>query len=380
MEKINLRDKFPLSNKKYWKKIISILISKIIFVGVFLFSVMVFNWIQKDAPSDSAQFFTVTRIVLEVSIGLIILHFFYRIWYVGEYIKKYFYSSDDKFITIKKGVFTPTEIHVQYQKIQDVYVDQSLLDKTFGLYDVHISSATITSGIEAHIDGVDKEAAENLKEYLLSKISVGEVKKNEPSVEKEKIIPSNIEDVKFSFEISNKFFPLSHKWFIKKIISIIANSLLISIFLGFSLIIPDEKLSGSAKSLIGLSNETFLVLLFLFFSVISIIAIIRLYIWSKNYTFSFLSEFIEYKDGVFSRNERNIPYKNIQDISISQSFRDKIFGLCSISIKNASAQSVNNPYSNDIQIQGLLREDSEKIANELKRVIFGKINPNSSGL
>ena len=34
----------------------------------------------------------------------------------------------------------------------------------------------------------------------------------------------------------------------------------------------------------------------------------------------------------------------------------------------------------EIVIQSLSKEDSEKIANELKRVIFGKINPNNSGL
>ena len=57
----------------------------------------------------------------------------------------------------------PAQIHVQYGKIQDVYVDQDLLDRILGIYDVHISSATYSSGIEAHIDGVDKVGAEGLK-------------------------------------------------------------------------------------------------------------------------------------------------------------------------------------------------------------------------
>lgn len=383
MDKIDLREKFPLSKRKYWKKIISILISKIIFVGMFLLWIMVFNWIQKDAPSDSVRFFAITRLVLEISIGLIILHFFYRMRYVSAYIKRYFYHSDDNFLTIKKGVFTPTEIHIQYQKIQDVYVDQSLLDKVFGLYDVHISSATVTSGIEAHIDGVEKENAEQLKEFLLNKIKIREVENTIPIVEENKKnnLLKNLKEVKFSFEISNKSFPLPNKWFTKKIISIFSNSLVISICFGFFLSISDDK-SGSIKSIIGLTNGLLVMILFVLFIVIFVFSLIKLYVWSKNYSFSFLSEFIEYKDGFISKNERNMPYKNIQDIQVTQGFWDRLLGLYVVSIQNASSAQDTRSGQNldEIKIQGLSKEDSEKISEELKRVIFGKINPNSSGL
>lgn len=37
-----------------------------------------------------------------------------------------------------------------------------------GFCDVHIASATMSSGMEAHIDGVDQATAEGLKAYLLA--------------------------------------------------------------------------------------------------------------------------------------------------------------------------------------------------------------------
>lgn len=74
------------------------------------------------------------------------------------------------YLVIKKGPITPKEITIPWERIQDVYVDQDIFDRIFGLYDVHLSTATFTSGMQAHIDGVEKEAADGLREELLEKI------------------------------------------------------------------------------------------------------------------------------------------------------------------------------------------------------------------
>ena len=47
---------------------------------------------------------------------------------------------------------------------------QDLLDRIFGLYDIHLSSATFSSGMEAHIDGVEKQAADGLRKILLETV------------------------------------------------------------------------------------------------------------------------------------------------------------------------------------------------------------------
>lgn len=94
---------------------------------------------------------------------MIPLVYLYQRWYFAVY----FYDLTNDFIQIKKDPITPREITIPYERIQDIYVDQDLLDRIFGLYDVHLSSATISSGIAAHIDGVEKQAADGLRAILL---------------------------------------------------------------------------------------------------------------------------------------------------------------------------------------------------------------------
>ena len=94
------------------------------------------------------------------------LVYLYQRWYYAVY----FYDLTPDFIQIKKGPITPKEITIPYERIQDIYVDQDLLDRIFGLYDVHLSSATISSGMEAHIDGVEKSAADGLRKMLLETV------------------------------------------------------------------------------------------------------------------------------------------------------------------------------------------------------------------
>src|SRR5262249_20790193 len=99
-----------------------------------------------------------------VLVGLVWLVYLYQRWYFATY----FYELDADFIQIRKGPITPREITIPYERIQDVYVDQDLLDRMLGLYDVHISSATMASGMQAHIDGVEKQAADGLRAKLLA--------------------------------------------------------------------------------------------------------------------------------------------------------------------------------------------------------------------
>ena len=83
---------------------------------------------------------------------IVLLTYFYQLWYYNVY----FYDLTPDYIVIKKGPITPHEITIPYERIQDVYVDQDILDRIFGLYDVHLSSATVSSGEAAHIDGFRK--------------------------------------------------------------------------------------------------------------------------------------------------------------------------------------------------------------------------------
>jgi len=90
--------------------------------------------------------------------------------YQKVYFSTYYYDVTEDYLVIKKGVFAPSEITIPWERIQDVYVDQDIWDRIFDLFDVHLSTATITSGFSAHIDGVEQQAADGLRMILLEKV------------------------------------------------------------------------------------------------------------------------------------------------------------------------------------------------------------------
>lgn len=103
---------------------------------------------------------------------LVIVILYVAATYVSQYwyFRTYYYDFTPEHVIIRKGTIARNEVIFTYDKIQDIYISQDTLDRALGLYDVHLSSATFTSSQLAHIDGVDKNAAEGLKAELLSKI------------------------------------------------------------------------------------------------------------------------------------------------------------------------------------------------------------------
>ncbi|MEM3113085.1 MAG: PH domain-containing protein [Candidatus Pacearchaeota archaeon] len=161
------RELYPLEAIKPLKKTIgSLFIYAIVLLFLYIFSLSwsgsstsssgiagIFNWI-------SPLWFIVIFFIITI------LTYIYQVFYM----KYYFYDMQGKSLVIAKGVFSRNEITLPINRIQDVYVDQDILDRIFGLYDVHVSSATTASGALSHIDGVNKGNSEKLKGLLLQAI------------------------------------------------------------------------------------------------------------------------------------------------------------------------------------------------------------------
>lgn len=144
----------PLDPKKPTKRFVNSMIGWIILFAM-LFAAAIFL--------QQYSFLMVLGVIFVLMIG-------WQFWYENAYYRNYFYDIQPEFLNIKKGVITPKEAIFPYEKLQDVYVDQDVFDRIFGLWDVHISTATVLSGIEAHIDGVDEENSKKLRDMILAKI------------------------------------------------------------------------------------------------------------------------------------------------------------------------------------------------------------------
>lgn len=86
------------------------------------------------------------------------------------YFVSYFYDIDGPNFVIRKGIVAKREVTLPFSRITDVYLDQDVLDVFFGLYDLHISTPTAESGRFAHIDGLDRRGATQLRELVLARI------------------------------------------------------------------------------------------------------------------------------------------------------------------------------------------------------------------
>jgi putative membrane protein len=167
----NTREEYPLSTNKPLKKTLAYTLWWFFLVGTAMTVTIIVSLINKHGA--------LAFLAIVFAIILCLILFIPIYWYQKWYYAVYFYDIDNDYVRIRKGPITPKEITIPFERIQDVYVDQDILDRIFGLYDVHLSSATATSGMAAHIDGLAQPAADELKGLLLKTVT-SKMKKNSP--------------------------------------------------------------------------------------------------------------------------------------------------------------------------------------------------------
>ncbi|MFN3910362.1 MAG: PH domain-containing protein [Candidatus Anstonellaceae archaeon] len=117
-----------------------------------------------------AIFISIIKAFLAIFLVLFGLTILLVYFYFYLHYKRYYYELDREFLVIKEGVITYGETTIPYYRIQDVYVDQDPLDQLFGLYDLHVATASGQSNINAHIDGLSYENAQIIKSEILKRL------------------------------------------------------------------------------------------------------------------------------------------------------------------------------------------------------------------
>ncbi len=359
---------YPLSPKKFWKKFVPDLIA--------WFFLLIVGGIVIVAARTGGMPDDLTGLAILGALALAVVVLIAKAWYYRVYIRTYFYEGGDNFITIRKNVFTPREIHVQYQKIQDVYVDQDLLDRIMGLYDVHIASATVSSGMEAHIDGVDAAIADTLKNFFLQKIQNATTMPSvAPAAASVSVAAPGVLAAQFSGNVSNTTYPIQGAWMVRSVIGAVVSSGIFGALISWYIQIKLSTDNGPHIPFL----LVFLVITVLWF----VLHLVGLLLWKSNYRFQFLPEYIQFNTGVISRSERHLPYKSIQDVSISQTILDRVFGLANVTIENAAQQAVigrgRRLANGSVKLVGLKPADANTIVEALKKVILTK-NSSQMGL
>ena len=124
----------------------------------------------------------------------------------------------------------------------------------------------------------------------------------------------------------------------------------------------------------------------LLFPVIFIVWIFSAIIWKKNFYFEFFPEYVLLKTGIIGRQEKHLPYKSIQNITVSQGLIERMFGIATVKIENAAQGSVptNNrrqfAMSNGISIVGQPYNKAQELNEILNKITSSQSNPSSMGL
>jgi|GEM_PF-1959576 len=347
----------PLEPRKVIKKsigsIIAYLIVILIIIGAFSFIKS-----QDTIVGDISNFSIYSKIIGWTWISYIII-IFINIFYQYLYYKFYYYNFQEDSAEIKKGVVSQATGHVNYPRIQNIYLDQDILDRIMGLYDVHYETAGESSAFYSHVDGLNKVNADKLVQFLLAKAkNTPSANENRPVTEttnSEQNIPPSA-PINLSVIYNRENLPISS---IYSLVLTLRSSFGIAVFTIYILmtyIYSDDKAQGFANYIL------------IFIALMLVILFIINYLSVKYIDYSFDQMKGTLSTGFFSRQTKIVFYNRIQNINMDQSFIEKIFGLYKIYAETAGEKETNQktyPLSdvtgNSFIIPGLKKEEAEKL-------------------
>lgn len=97
----------------------------------------------------------------------------FTVVYEYFYYKLYRYDFGAEQIMVRKGVIARETGYAKYNRLQNIYVTQGIMDRIFGIYDVHFETAGETSNTYSHVHGLMKNEADKLLEFLNSRTKTG---------------------------------------------------------------------------------------------------------------------------------------------------------------------------------------------------------------
>lgn len=291
-----------------------------------------------------------TAIGIALPIISIICVYIYQVYYY----KLYFYNFEDASAQIRKGVISRNTGHVRYERIQNIYVDQDILDRIFGLFDVHYETAGETSGIYSHVDGLNRENSEKLVEFLNSKL-YGQNKQVNQGTSGLNNNSDTSKPIATGEVIDRNVVPILKRIIIKNTIATTLYSVFI-VFIIFGELLGEEDLNISSGIITAVSLG------------VIILALLGSYIyqkiWFKNFHFQFSDNSGIIKSQVIALSSSYVYYDRIQNVNVTQGIVERIFGLFSVTIETA-AESGNKEKRAGLRIPGLSSSGADKIKDFL---------------
>lgn len=308
-----------------------------------------------------------------IFIGIAVLSLIALFFSYLSYRKFTFYLDDEKqeFI-INKGIFNRTLLTIQLDKIQQVNINQSFLQKLIGVFSLQIDTPGGDSN-EVSIKAIDEKIAYSLKEHLLN----GQRIVSKDSIEEEKV----------TIQEQPPFLKLSVATLFKVgLTSNYGSSLLVLAGFIYAIFHNAKDLlrafdtdNGQVEAAIktGVSLFSVGILVAIFLGILLIINIVRTFITYFDFEVSKHKLSLLLSSGLFAKKNTLLSPKKVQTTTYSQNYFQKKFNLINFSLKQANSgepKSDGNTPKSILQIPGCSATESD----ELLMMILGKIPGNGA--
>ncbi|WP_025125937.1 PH domain-containing protein [Myroides odoratimimus] len=269
---------------------------------------------------------------------------------------------------IQKGIINKSKVTIQLEKIQQVNLNQSFINKVINVYSVEIDSAG-SKDKEATIPSMALSDADALKQILLNY-------KNEQVIDdtstdtidrEQKLIEEQKNTKRISIPTLLKVGVTSNYLYTLGLILVFFNMVYDSIVRSISIeeYIDKEEVTSYIEG--GMPLAVLLYLIVFLVITVLVVNVIRtlLKFWDFKVTFS--NKTLLLSHGLLSTRNTIIRPERVQKVEIEQNYFQKLFDICSLKISQVAGEEGDNKKSG-LQIPGCSTQERE----DLFKIVMSK--------
>ncbi|EKB07759.1 hypothetical protein HMPREF9711_00049 [Myroides odoratimimus CCUG 3837] len=269
---------------------------------------------------------------------------------------------------IQKGIINKSKVTIQLEKIQQVNLNQSFINKIINVYSVEIDSAG-SKDKEATIPSMALSDADALKQILLNY-------KNEQVIDdtstdtidrEQKLIEEQKNTKRISILTLLKVGITSNYLYTLGLILVFFNMVYDSIVRSISIeeYIDKEEVTSYIEG--GMSLVAFLYLIVFLVITVLVVNVIRTLLKYWDFKVTFSNKTLLLSHGLLSTRNTIIRPERVQKVEIEQNYFQKLFDICSLKISQVAGEEGDNKKSG-LQIPGCSTQERE----DLFKIVMSK--------
>ncbi|PWS29902.1 PH domain-containing protein [Pedobacter paludis] len=298
-----------------------------------------------------------------IAITLVSFLFAY-LWYLKF---TFFLDKGKQEFIVNKGIFNRDQVTIQLDKIQQVNINQNILQKIIGVYELKIDTAG-AHGEEVSIKAIDETSAYNLKEHLLSKKEI-----LAPEIQIHEEVENSTPFLKIS---TGTLFKVGLTSNYGQSLALLAAFFYTVIYEGRQLLdafkIDKDQIQSAVTGMVTLVSVAILVVALLI--VLLIINLVRTFYKYFELEISKHQHALLISSGLIAKKNTLVNPNKVQITKYSQNYFQKKMNMLNMSLRQAhfgKSKKGHEMQGNTLEIPGC--NPSER--DELLKMILGKIPP-----